>query len=446
MIDILQLVLLFLLATGVLVTFHEYGHYLVGRSFGVRVLTFSFGFGKAVWSRIGRDGTKWQIAPVPLGGYVRFLDDSEAEIAPSEREHAFDRKPAWQRLLIMAAGPAANLLLCLLFFWIALMIGVRSFAPVIGDVHGVAAESGLQAGDRLVAIDEREVRSWESALTPLALAAIDREPLPLSVQDTQGRVRAVSLRLDHLAADFDQTDPLGAMGIGMSLADDAPRVGQVSPGFPADGHLQAGDRILRVGTQPIERFSQVRSAVARQAPRGEALAIEFQRGERRMIANLAPRRMAADGQVAWVLGIRPGQRPSVQRYGPAAAARVAVAEARRQTVDMLGFIARLVTGKASTRNISGPIGIAQAADYEARKGFSDLLWFLGALSLVLCVMNLLPIPILDGGRMLYYLIELVSGRPVGDRAVMLGQVAGLAMVIGLIGLAFYNDLARNLAS
>jgi len=447
MIGFLQALFWFLVATGVLVTFHEYGHYWVGRRFDVKVLTFSFGFGSPLWSRTGRDGTQWQVAAVPLGGYVRFLDDNEAEVAPIERDRAFNRKPVWQRLLILAAGPAANLLLCLALFWVALMIGVRTFSPVVGEVRGVAAESGLHAGDRLVAISDRPVRSWEAAVTPLALAAIDRQPLALTVQDPRGRLRDVSLRLDRLAGDFDQTDPLGEMGLGMSLADDAPRVGTVSPGFPAEGRLQPGDRILRVGTQPIERFSQIRPAIARQSSHGEPLRVEFERGGRRMDTTLVPRRIEAEGHVAaWILGVAPDRRPSVQRYGPAEAAQMAVSEARRQTGDMLALIARLVTGRASTRNLSGAIGIAQAANYEAQKGFSDLLWFMGALSLVLCVMNLLPIPILDGGRMVYYLIELVSGRPVGERMVMVGQFAGLAMVVGLIGLAFYNDLVRNLAS
>jgi regulator of sigma E protease len=236
------------------------------------------------------------------------------------------------------------------------------------------------------------------------------------------------------------------MGLGISLADDSPRVGAVSPGFPAEGKLQVGDRVLRVGVDPVQRFSQIRPAIVRQSPRGEPLVVEVERGGQRIVATLGLRRIQEDGRAAWILGISPDRRPTVQKYGPSEAAVVTVNEVRRQTADMLGFIARLVTGKASSRNLSGAIGIAQAANYEAQKGFSSLLWFMGALSLILCVMNLLPIPILDGGRMLYYLIELVSGRPVGQRAMEVGQIAGLAIVVGLIVLANYNDVVRNLAS
>jgi len=445
MISFLQHVFWFLVATGVLVTFHELGHYWVGRRFDVKVLTFSFGFGNPLWSRTGRDGTRWQVAPLLFGGYVRFLDENADEVvAPADRDRAFSRKPVWQRLLILLAGPAANLLLCLLFFWVALMVGVQTFAPVIGDVRGIAADSGLQAGDRLVALGERPVRSWESALTPLALAAVDRQPITVSVRDAQGHERDLILRLDHLAGNFDQTDPLGAIGIGMSLSDDSPRVGSVTPGYPAEGHLQPGDRILRLGDQPIARFSQIRQAIARQSAHGEPLVVRFERAGRPMSVTLSPRRYEEQGRSAWILGVAPARTPTVQKYSAVEAARTALSEARVQAGDMLAFIGRLVTGRASTRNLSGAIGIAQAANYEAQRGFSDLVWFMGQLSLILCVMNLLPIPILDGGRMLYYLIELVSGRPVGERAVMAGQIAGLALVVGLIVLSNYNDVLRSL--
>src|SRR6187455_846576 len=203
----------FVVTLGVLVTFHEFGHFWVARRFGIRVLKFSIGFGRPLWSRVAADGTRWQVAMIPLGGYVQFLDEREHEVAPMERESAFNRKPVWQRMLVVAAGPLANLLLCVLLFWAALQLGRPEFAPELGETSGLAAEAGLAPGDRLVSVSGQEVDSWDSAMLPLALAAIDREPVTLAVQDDRGDRREVLLRLDRLSPDFDQTNPLAAMGL-----------------------------------------------------------------------------------------------------------------------------------------------------------------------------------------------------------------------------------------
>jgi regulator of sigma E protease len=433
----------FMVVLGVLVTFHEFGHFWVARRFGVRVLRFSVGFGRPLWSRVGNDGTKYQVAMIPLGGYVLFLDEREQEVAPAERERAFNRKPAWQRILVVLAGPAANFVLCIALFWIALQVGVPAFSPVLGDTRGLAAEAGLVPGDRLVEVSGQPVSSWETAVTPIALAAIDRKPVQVSVRDAQGHLREASLRLDKLPADFDQTDPLDAIGLGMSLGDE-PVVGLVKAGTPAEGKLLPGDRILRIGPQAISRFTQIRGVIARLSPHGEALRVEFERGARRDAVTLSPHLGEADGRPVYQMGVGPSVHASIQRYGPVDALGGAFLEARIQAGQMLGFIGRLVAGKASSKNLTGVIGIAQAANSQAQVGFSSLVWFMGALSLVLCVMNLLPIPVLDGGHLLYYLIELVSGRPVGERVVLAGQYAGLLLLAGLIGLAFYNDVVRNL--
>jgi regulator of sigma E protease len=433
----------FVLVLGVLVTFHEFGHFWVARRFGIRVLKFSVGFGRPLWSRVARDGTRWQVAMVPLGGYVQFLDEREHEVPPAERETAFNRKPAWQRILVVLAGPMANLLLCLLLFWIALQLGVPRLGAVLGETRGLAAEAGLVAGDRLVEVAGQPVGSWDGAVTPLALAAIDREAVSIVAQDAQGGRREVLLRLDRLAADFDQQDPLGALGLSADPYTDRPVVGAVSPEFPAAGHLQAGDRILRVGAASISRFSEIRPAVAAAAAGGQPVEVEYERDGRRALAKLLPKRSESGGKPLWQLGVGPELHFSVQRYGPWQALRGAFAETRKQGGEMLGFLARLVTGKASAKNLSGVIGIAQVVHAEAQVGLSRLVMIMGALSLTLCIMNLLPIPVLDGGHLLYYLIELVSGRPVGERVLLAGQYAGLLMLAGLIGLAFYNDLVRT---
>jgi len=432
----------FVVTLGVLVTFHEFGHFWVARRFGIRVLRFSIGFGRPLWSRIAADGTRWQVAMIPLGGYVQFLDEREHEVAPAQRESAFNRKPVWQRMLVVAAGPLANLLLCVLLLWAALQLGRPEFAPELGQTRGLAAEAGLVAGDRLLAVSGQEVDSWDSAMLPLALAAIDREPVTVAVQDDRGDRRETLLRLDKLPADFDQTNPLAAIGLGYSLAADTPVVGAVNPGFPAEGHLQAEDRILAVGGQPIARFSEIRPAMRAAAAGGGPVRVDFERAGIRDSVSLQPRRSDSAAGPVWQIGVAPQLNLSVQRYAPLPALREALVETRKQTGEMLAFIARLVTGKASAKNLSGVIGIAQVVQSEASIGISSLLWIMASLSLTLCVMNLLPIPVLDGGHLLYYLIELISGRPVGERVLLAGQYAGLLLLFGLIGLAFYNDLAR----
>jgi regulator of sigma E protease len=376
---------------------------------------------------------------------VQFLDEREQEVPPAERESAFNRKPAWQRMLVVLAGPMANLLLCLVLFWVALQLGVPTLAPVLGETRGLAAEAGLAAGDRLVEVAGQPVSSWDGALTPLALAAIDRAPVPVAVQDAAGARREVVLRLDRLSADFDQADPLGALGLSADQYSDRPLVGAVSPEFPAAGHLQAGDRIVAIGGTAISRFSEIRPALARAGAGGGAVPVDYERDGSRARANLVPRRGEANGKPVLQLGIAPELHLSVQRYGPWQALGGAFSEARKQGGEMLAFLSRLVTGKASAKNLSGVIGIAQVVHAEAQVGLSRLIQIMGTLSLTLCIMNLLPIPVLDGGHLLYYLIELVSGRPVGERVLLAGQYAGLLLLAGLIGLAFYNDLARILS-
>ena len=432
----------FIVTLGVLVTFHEFGHYWVARRCGVKVLRFSIGFGRPLWSRLGKDGTRYQVAMIPLGGYVQFLDEREAEIDPAERERAFNRQSVLKRIAIVSAGPLANLLLCVVLLWTAFMIGRPGLVPILGSPVGLAADAGLRQGDRIVQVGDDLTPTWDQALTPLALAAIDRRPLTITVRDSDGHNAQRLLPLDRLPADFNQADPMAAIGLRTIMADNPPVVGQVSPGFPADGRLQPGDRILGIAGQPVGKFTDISVLLQKAAAPGTTIPIEFERAGQRLSESLAPRAVTVNGKQVWQLGVASLQEFTVVRYGPVPAFRAALAETGKQSREMLGFIARLVTGKASSKNLSGVIGIAQVAQSEANLGASRLLWFMASLSLTLCIMNLLPIPVLDGGHLLYYLIELVSGRPVGERVLIAGQYAGLLVLAGLICLAFYNDLVR----
>ena len=410
----------FIVTLGVLVTFHEFGHFWVARRCGVQVLKFSVGFGRPLWSRIGRDGTRYQVAAIPLGGYVQFLDEREADVGPALRDRAFNRQPVWRRIAIVLAGPMANLLLCVLLFWGAFLVGLPGTVPMVGKVQGVAEASGLRAGDRIVAVDGQPVATWDQLITPLALAAIDHRALELQVQDAAGTQARKVLRLDQLPADFDQANPLGAAGLGIGVGELEPVVGRVLEDSVAHGQLQPGDRILSLGGRAISRWTDIPEVVRATAP-GQALEIVALRDGRETRLSLTPRVLEVQGQRTLALGIAPAVAVAERRFGAVAAIGAAWDETRKQTRETLAFLGRLVTGKASPKNVSGVIGIAQVANAEASLGFARLVAFMASLSLTLCIMNLLPIPVLDGGHLLYYLIELVSGRPVGERVLFGGQ-------------------------
>jgi regulator of sigma E protease len=434
----------FIVTLGVLVTFHEFGHYWVARRCGVKVLRFSVGFGKPLWSRLGKDGTRYQVAWIPLGGYVQFLDERESEVDPKDIDRAFNRQPVLKRIAIVLAGPVANLILCLALFWGAYLVGLPGVRPVVGSVQGIAAASGLEPGDLLLAVDGDRTFSWNQAITPLALAAIDHRSIPVLVQRRNGEQVERTLLLQDLKSGFDQADPLGAVGIGWAAERDGGLVGQVVPDSAAAGLIEPGDRILSLNGQPVQQWSQI-PQIVRAAPPGQAIQVVLLREGLEMRFALTPKMGEIEGHHVVMLGIAAGQRIEVLRLGPWQAAEAAVIETRKQARETLSFLARLVTGRASSKNLSGAIGIAQVAQAEANLGFARLIAFMASLSLTLCIMNLLPIPVLDGGHLLYYLIELVSGRPVGDRVLIAGQYAGLLLLAGLIGLAFYNDLVRTIS-
>ena len=425
----------FIVTLGVLVTFHEFGHYWVARRCGVKVLRFSVGFGRALWSRTARDGTEYQIAMIPLGGYVKMLDDRETEVAPAERAFAFNQQPVWKRMAIIAAGPIANLLLCIALLWVAFIVGVPGLTPIVGKASGIAADAGLVPGDRILRIGDVATPSLDSAAPALILATIDRRPTDVLVRGDDGRELLKQLRLDRLPADFNQTDPLGAVGI--QLTPPRARIGEIVEGAAAEGLIRPGDEILSIAGQPIAYFHEIPPVLQKVGSGGKPLPIVLRRDGRTLTVDVLPK--ASDG--TWMLGVGPADR-ALQRYPPVSALNAALKETWAQTRTTLGFLGRLVTGQASTKNLSGAIGIAQAANAEASRGMARLLFFMAALSLTLCILNLLPIPVLDGGHLLYYLTELISGRAVSERVLIAGQYAGLALLLGLILLANANDILR----
>ena len=447
--DIVGSIWWMIVALGVLVTFHEFGHYWVAKRCGVKVLRFSVGFGKPLWSWHGKDGTEYVIAAIPLGGYVRMLDEREGEVPANQLPLAFNRKPVLQRMAIVAAGPLANLLLAFGLLWAMLVIGRPDYAPVVGVARGIAAEAGLQPGDRILAVGERQTPTWSELGMALSVAALDRQPVTLQVQRAEGGRIDRQLPLQRLPRDTDELRALAGIGL-------VPRhlllpalVGSVGEGTPAWGKLAEGDRITAIDAHPVSSFEDIAPLVARLGERGGPGMVEVERDGERLALELTPKRIAGDGGLPhWILGITnaaAGTPPhdAVLRLSPLAAIPAAVRETGFQVRQLIGMIGRAVSGQVSVQNtVSGPLTIARAANDFAQRGPAWFLNFLALLSVSLALINLLPIPVLDGGHLLYYLIELAIGRPLGDRAMAVGQYLGLALIAGLTGLAFYNDILR----
>ncbi|WP_045737153.1 RIP metalloprotease RseP [Xanthomonas sp. MUS 060] len=435
-----------LVSLGVLVTFHEFGHFWVARRCGVKVLRFSVGFGKPLWSRHDRHGTEFVIAAIPLGGYVKMLDEREGEVAPAEQALAFNNKSVWQRIAIVAAGPIANLLLCVALLWAMFVIGKQDYAPIIGRTDGLALQAGFQPGERIVRIGERDVSSWSEASMQLTIAAMDHKDVRVETEDTQHGVSRVHiLALSQLPEGFDEQQVPSLAGLTWRFTLQPAVIATVAPGSAADGVLRPGDRVLAVDGNPIISAEQVAPQVQALGRNGGNGLIEVERDGERMALQVHLKPVAHSDATAWKLGIAIGQQPrpafdAISRYGPLQAIPVALRETGRMAGDTLGLLRRMLTGEASLRNVSGPISIAKAANISAQQGPDWFLNFLALLSLSLAIMNLLPIPILDGGHLLYYLIELVKGSPLSERAMAAGQFVGLALLAGLMGLAFYNDL------
>ncbi|KAF1686290.1 RIP metalloprotease RseP [Pseudoxanthomonas broegbernensis] len=432
---------------GLLVTFHEYGHYWVARRCGVDVLRFSIGFGRPLWSRRNRAGTEFAIAAIPLGGYVKMLDEREADVPAHRQAHAFNRQNVWRRIAIVVAGPAANLLLCVALLWAMFIVGRQDYAPVVGRSAGIAAEAGFQPGDRLVEIAGRPVATWTEVAMAMAAPALDRRDIQVRSEDAAGREAVRTLRLSRLPAGLDERRIPEQAGFAWRFLLAPALVDSVREDAAAAGVLLPGDLILAIDGQRVDAADRVAPLVQALGERGGEGMVEVERAGERLALELRPRPSTDPRRAGtWELGIAMSapQAPeydAVQRFGPVAAIPAALRETGRLASDSLGMIRRMLTGDASVRdNLSGPVTIARAANASAKRGADWFLYFLALLSLSLAIINLLPIPILDGGHLLYYLIELVKGSPLSERAMAAGQYVGLALLAGLMGLAFYNDI------
>jgi regulator of sigma E protease len=444
-----------MVALGLLITFHEFGHYWVARRMGVRVLRFSIGFGKKLWSRQGRDGTEYVIAAIPLGGYVKMLDEREGEVAASELGQAFNRKSVWARIAIVAAGPVFNLIFTLLAFWLMFLVGIPESRPVVGEVSGIAASAGIEPGDRIVALNGSTTETWSHAIMGLITPALDRDKVTVELESVKGGQRRVELDLGQLGGDFEEEKVLEGIGISPWRAKLPAIVGEVSADSPASrAGFKVADRIISIAGEAVTDWAWVGALVQKHGSAGAPLQVTVERAGGELQLSVFPEESSGGASSKrLILGIT--NKPAdaelqaqisrtyfVHQYGLFGGFNAAVSEMWRLTGSTLGILGRMLTGSASVKNLSGPISIAQFANSSANAGVSSFLFFLGAISLSLGILNLLPIPVLDGGHLLYYLIELVKGSPVSEQIQAKGQYIGLMALIGLMGIAFFNDILR----
>ncbi len=442
-------ILAFIVAIGVLVAVHEFGHFWVARRLGMRVLRFSIGFGKPIWSRTSRkDGVEYVIASLPLGGYVKLLDEREGNVPASEAAGAFNRQPVWKRIAVLLAGPAFNLVFAVLMYWVLFVAGVPALKPFIGEVtpDSIAAEAGLQKGDQIVAVGGANVETLEAATLGILEDLVDDGTIDVRVRGADGAERALRFVAGDRARDLTEPEKLFP-GLGFKIgAPDVPAiVASVTDGSAgARAGLEPGDRIVGFDGEPIEHFGQLQRLVMQKPDQPATLQIERQ--GQRLEVPLTLDSAEVDGKRVGRIGVSADQQAlfALQKYGPFAAIGHAADKTWNMSVFTLQIVGRILTGDVSLKAISGPISIAETTGFAARQGWRTFLSTLAIISISLGILNLLPIPILDGGQVVYQLAELVKGRPVSERALLLGQQIGIAMLLLMMTVAFYNDIARHL--
>ena len=450
--SVLSSIFFFVIALGILITFHEFGHYWVARRCGVKVLRFSIGFGQPLWSITrGKDQTEYVLAAIPLGGYVKMLDEREGEVAPEELHRAFNRQPVAKRTAIVAAGPIANFILAIAAYWLIFVIGIAGMKPVIGPVAdgSIAARAGLESGDVIVAVDGKPTPTWETAIITMLDHSLDEGEVKLRVRrDGSGHEEERALQFDGgIPEDLNRGGFLDYIGVRPLRPTIPPYIGRLAPGGPAESAgIEIGDLVVSADGQPIDDWEQWVDYV--RAHPGQTISVEVERAGQRMTLSLTPERVESNGEVFGRIGAgvklqeMPEELQAFVQYGPVDA----FVQASIKTWDMslltLRMMGKMVTGDISLSNLSGPISIARYAGYSASIGFVSFLTFLAVVSISLGVLNLLPVPLLDGGHLMYYAIEWVKGSPVSDQVQMMGQKVGIAMLLTMMVLAFYNDIVR----
>ena len=454
--DFLGSLVAFIVAISVLVAVHEFGHFWVARRLGFKVLRFSIGFGKPIWKWVGRDPDRveYWLSSIPLGGYVKILDEREGEVAAHERSRAFNQRPIPHRIVVLLAGPAFNFLFALVAYWVLFVTGVPGIRPIVDSVapDSVAAESGLRAGDIITAVGGRPTATLEDAILAVYDELLADGVIDFEVHALDGEERTANLDVRNRIAELTEPDALFRglgfePGPGGSLV--PPEIVSVEPGSAAEeAGLRAGDRIVAAAGQPIVASTWVEFIQTRP---GETVPLRVERDGGSVELMLAIRSVEENGKVIGKIGTRTQARlpadiiariSAEQRYGAFAAIPRSAAKMWEMTTLTVRLLGHMLVGDVSLRSVSGPIMIADYAGDSAAAGFTAFLGFLALVSISLGIMNLLPVPILDGGQIVFQIAEGLKGAPLSERALAVGHQVGLAFLIVLMSFVFYNDLTR----
>ena len=442
--------LAFIAAISILVAVHEYGHYLVGRCVGMKVLRFSIGFGRPIWTRIaGKDRTEYCISAIPLGGYVRFLDGREGPVDAEDEGRAFNHRPIPARVLVLLAGPAFNFIFAIVAYWALLAGGIMVLTPAVGTVtpESYADTAGLRFGDKIVAVGDTDTSNWESTLVAILGEMVSDGRIGLTLESEDGHRRIATIivgddktRLTEPGVLFD--------GLGFEPWQPPAVVGEISDGGAAEAAgLAVGDRITAIDYEPVKNFNELRAVVAPRA--NQEVMVEYVRDGRAESVNAMLGEQEVDGEKRGLLGIvlseSVGEYYQRRTFTPLESLGEAATKTWTSTLFTIQMLGRMVTGDVSIKNLSGPINIAQFAGDSAQRGIRSFLAFLAIVSISLGVLNLLPVPVLDGGQIVYQIVEMIKGSPMTERAQIIGQQAGILALLLLMSFAFYNDIARILS-
>jgi len=440
--------LAFLLLICVLIVVHEYGHYLAARLSGVKVLKFSVGFGKPLFSRrLGRDNTEWAVSALPLGGYVKMLDEREGEVASEELHRAFNRATVWRRMAIVAAGPLSNLLLAVLVFWVLLMHGIPALKPIVDepDPGTPAAVAGLRSGDEIARVNGAAIHTFADLRLRLVEAAASRGKPELELVNGERR----ELDLSQLSAAYIEGNSQ-LLGVEPYMPPLPAVVGKLLAGGEAEKvGLRPGDRILAVDGRPVAQWREFAELI--RAKPGVTIQVLVASSQGQRTLSMTPAAVEEQGKTIGRVGAAPQVDPALfesmrteERYGPLRAFGEAAAKTWDTAAFSLEMLGRMALGQVSWRNLSGPVSIADYAGQTAEQGWMSFAGFLAVISIGLGVINLLPIPLLDGGHLMYYLVEIFRGRPVSEQAMEVGARVGMAIIGVMIVLALYSDVLRLL--
>ena len=453
MIAVVQMIFAFIFALGILITFHEFGHYWVARKCGVKILRFSVGFGRPLWRKeFGRDNTEFVVGAVPLGGYVKMLDEREDTVPEAERTRAFNNKTLGERFAIVVAGPLFNFIFAVLAYWVIYVIGISGLKPLVGYVEAgsVAMQAGFRVDDEITGINGQGTPTWNTALEQLVGGVIDRGIATVSVRDTRGYERLLEVDLASISIDaMAQGNLLRLLGIEPVRPAVPAIIGEVAnQGAAREAGMAAGDRIVAVDGVPVRNWQHWVELI-RAAP-GVPLLVRINRDDGYLEIDLTPgEKLSEQGETIGYIGVGldpdydiDGSLFAIEAYPPHTALVKGIGKTLDMTVTTLQILGRMVTGQASLKNLSGPVSIAQYAGQTAQLGIVAFLGFLAIVSISLGVLNLLPIPLLDGGHLFYFFIEFFKGSPVSVPLQLLGQRIGIMLLLGLMVLAFYNDIIR----